>query len=295
MHGISHGYPHDLPRYKIDRILPFINALLGDHAVIVRIAALRALVTCVGQVTSVRGSDLNLFPAYIIPSLTALAGDNDVLVRLAYAENIAVLAETAQRVLETAQLALGRSSSADADDGAGGAVSVNETGGAVGGDTEGGAAEGGAPPSFDVEMNALRDLFQADVLRLLTDTASVVKQTILGSNISKLCIFFGPQRASDVLLSHMLTFFNDKRDWRLRVAFFDGIVPVATYCGRKSLELFILPIMEKCLADTEEFVVKHAIDSITAAVELRLLQRGLMLSLTRDIAPLLQHPSIWIR
>lgn len=50
-----------LDEYKIDRVLPFINALLGDHAPIVRVAALRALTTCTSSVSSVRGSDLNLF------------------------------------------------------------------------------------------------------------------------------------------------------------------------------------------------------------------------------------------
>ena len=88
----------------------------------------------------------------------------------------------------------------------------------------------------------------------------------------------------------MLTFFNDKRDWRLRAVFFDSIVGVATYCGSKSLERFILPLMEKCLADHEEFVVKQTIDAMTASVELRLFHRSLMLSLTKDIVPLLQHP-----
>jgi len=268
-----------LDEYKIDRILPFINALLGDHVTIVRVAAVRALVKCVGSVSSVRGSDLNLFPGYILPTLSSLATDPEVLVRVAYAENIALLAETAQRILETAQLALMRGPK-DAAEGA---------------DEDEAEDEDNAPLSFDLEMNVLRDAFEEDVKRLLTDHVSVVKQAILACNISKLCTFFGPRRASDVLLSHMLTFFNDKRDWRLRMAFFEGIVPVATYCGRKSLELFILPIMEKCLADVEEFVVKQAIDSITATVELRLLDRTLMLSLAKDIVPLLQHPSIWIR
>lgn len=228
--------------------------------------------TCVCSVSSVQGSNLNLFPNYILPILSTLTEDQEVLVRVAYAENIALLAETAQRMLETAQVALNRS--------------VDDT-------SENNAGDGQL--SFDLEMNMLRDSFQEHVKRLLTDYDSIVKQTILASNISKLCIFFGPQRASDVILSHMLTFFNDKRDWRLRVAFFNGIVPVATYCGRKSLELFILPIMEKCLADVEEFVVKQAIDSMTASVELRLLHRAPMMTLAKDIAPLLQHPAIWIR
>ena len=32
------------------------------------------------------------------------------------------------------------------------------------------------------------------------------------------------RKANDVLLSHMITFLNDKNDWHLRGAFFDSIV-----------------------------------------------------------------------
>jgi hypothetical protein len=40
-----------------------------------------------------------------------------------------------------------------------------------------------------------------------------------------------------------------KRDWRLRLGFFKTIAGVALYCGSKSLEKFILPLIEKCFLD----------------------------------------------
>ena len=51
----------------------------------------------------------------------------------------------------------------------------------------------------------------------------------LKNGITQLCVFFGRQKANDVLLSHMITFLNDKQDWQLRRAFFDSIVGVAAY------------------------------------------------------------------
>jgi len=267
-----------LDEHKIDRFLPYIIVLLGDHIPLVRVKAIRVMAAVLSEVINVQASDLNLFPEYIIPHLAHLKSDPEVVVRAAYAEQIALLAETAQRFLETAQLAIMNGKD-------------NETDGIAASDSDSDQSQF----SFDLELNTLRDIIQDEVVTIMTDPESVVKQTILSNNISKLCAFLGPQRASDVLLSHMLTFFNDKRDWRLRAVFFDSIVGVATYCGSRSMEFFILPLMEKYLADREEFVVKQALGAMAASVELKLFQRNVIIRLTMDIAPLLQHPSVWIR
>ena len=81
---------------------------------------------------------------------------------------------------------------------------------------------------------------------LLVDPSPVVKRAIL-HNISALCIFLGRQRTNDVLLSHMITYLND-RDWMLRYAFFDCVVDVAACAGGRSLEDFILPLMIQALS-----------------------------------------------
>ena len=87
---------------------------------------------------------------------------------------------------------------------------------------------------------------QEQVLALLVDPSSVVKRAIL-HDISSLCIFFGRQKTNDVLLSHMITYLND-RDWLLRYAFFDSVVDVATCIGGHSLEEYILPLMIQALS-----------------------------------------------
>lgn len=92
----------------------------------------------------------------------------------------------------------------------------------------------------------LRTLIQEQVVSLLFDPSSVVKRATL-LNITNLCVFFGRQITNDVLLSHMITYLND-RDWQLRWAFFNSIVGVATYLGKKSLEEYILPLMIQALS-----------------------------------------------
>lgn len=75
-----------------------------------------------------------------------------------------------------------------------------------------------------LELQALHEMVQQKVVTLLSDPENIVKQTLMENGITRLCVFFGRQKANDVLLSHMITFLNDKNDWHLRGAFFDSIV-----------------------------------------------------------------------
>ena len=95
-------------------------------------------------------------------------------------------------------------------------------------------------------MDDLQRHVQEQVLALLVDPSSIVKRAVL-HDIYSLCIFFGRQKTNDVLLSHMITYLND-RDWLLRYAFFDSIVSVAACIGGHSLEEYILPLMIQALS-----------------------------------------------
>lgn len=66
--------------------------------------------------------------------------------------------------------------------------------------------------SYDMELQALHEMIQQKVVTLLSDPVNIVKRTLLETGITRLCVFFGRQKASDVLLSHMITFLNDKVD-----------------------------------------------------------------------------------
>lgn len=102
--------------------------------------------------------------------------------------------------------------------------------------------------SYDANMQELQSHVQEHLSTLLIDTSSTVKRAVL-HDISSLCIFLGRQKTNDVLLSHMITYLND-RDWLLRYAFFESVVDVAACAGGRSLEEYILPLMVQALSGT---------------------------------------------
>eukprot|EP00124_Ichthyophonus_hoferi_P000161 Ihof_evm25s5 gene=Ihof_evmTU25s5 len=92
---------------KLDREVPYVVAMLRDSVQLVRACAVRTLARLMEIVTVVPLSEANIFPEYILPSLSHIAGENgdeEVMVRVAYAENMASLAETALRYLESTQV-----------------------------------------------------------------------------------------------------------------------------------------------------------------------------------------------
>jgi phosphoinositide-3-kinase regulatory subunit 4 len=95
-------------------------------------------------------------------------------------------------------------------------------------------------------LQDLQNAIQDHLVTLLVDPSSVVKRAVL-RDVSSLCIFLGRQRTNDILLSHMITYLND-RDWLLRYAFFNAIVDVAACAGGRSLEEYILPLMIQALS-----------------------------------------------
>lgn len=145
-------------------------------------------------------------------------------------------------------------------------------------------------------------------MSLLVDPSSAVKRAVL-HNVSFLCIFFGKPKTNDVLLSHMITYLND-RDWLLRYAFFESIVDVAACVGARSLEDYILPLMIQALSgtepltscavcsfslDVEETVVAKVLESLTSLCELGLFHKMRMWELMSASVGFLYHPNVWIR
>eukprot|EP00058_Branchiostoma_floridae_P000739 XP_002586227.1 hypothetical protein BRAFLDRAFT_132368 [Branchiostoma floridae] len=258
----------------LDRLIPYMLFMVNDPFPHVRAAALKTLTRCLSFVKTVPRSDANIFPEYILPNLSHLTQDEVVAVRVAYAENIAVLAETALRFLELVQLNQG--SDQDKDNDVVQDPSVQFQG------------------SYDTELQALHEMIQQKVVILLSDSENTVKQTLLENGITRLCVFFGRQKANDVLLSHMITFLNDKNDWHLRGAFFDCIVGVATYVGWQSSSI-LKPLLQQGLSDTEEFVICKTLNALTCLCELGLLQKPMVYDFASDVVPFLCHPNAWIR
>uniref|UniRef100_A0A8C5CZV5 non-specific serine/threonine protein kinase n=1 Tax=Gadus morhua TaxID=8049 RepID=A0A8C5CZV5_GADMO len=267
---------HLAPRLAVDvlldRIAPYLLHFCGDGVPRVRAQAVRTLAKVLALVKEVPRNDVNIYPEYILPGIAHLAQDEATVVRLAYAENIAHLAETALRFLELVQ--------------------ENQV------VPEGGLeeAEEALHPSdnYDSELQALHEMVQQKVVTLLSDPENIVKQSLMENGITRLCVFFGRQKANDVLLSHMITFLNDKNDWHLRGGFFDSIVGVAAYVGWQSSSI-LKPLLQQGLSDAEEFVIYKALNALTCMCQLGLLQKPHIYEFVSDIAPFLCHPNLWIR
>lgn len=251
---------HTTSEVLLDRILPYIMYLIRDPYPRVRVCAIYSLTKILSFLKSVPPSDSNVFPEYILPGLSQIPLDDEVFVRSSFAANIARLAEISLKLLEYCQ------------------VNQNET----------------YRSSYESELATLHQMMQQMVAGILTDSVNVVKQTLIENGITKLCVFFGKQKANDILLSHMITFLNDKEDKQLRGAFFDCIVGVAAYIGVHSSPI-LSPLLQQGLTDTEEFVVRKAINAITALTELSLLHKSALYQLLDECAPFLVHPNLWIR
>lgn len=235
--------------------------LTTDSSARVRVCALDTLTACLCMVQGLPRNDANIFPEYVLPSIAPLATDTAVVVRIAYARNVATLAKTAVRFLDQTQL--------------------------------------NSPPElpgmrYESELNALHEMLHQTVSHLLTDTQPIVKQTLMECGITKLCVFFGRQKANDLILSHMITFLNDKEDQSLRGSFFDCIVGVAAFVGWQCSDILI-PLLQQGLTDTEEFVVSKSIRATTALTELGLIQKTALAEFISDCACYLNHPNLWIR
>ncbi|OXU19045.1 hypothetical protein TSAR_000320 [Trichomalopsis sarcophagae] len=247
----------------LDRILPYIFHLVHDPAPRVRVSAIHTLTKCLYLVKTIPPSDVNIFPEYILPGLAHLTQDEAVIVRAAYAENIAHLAHIALRYLENSHLST---------------VESKET----------------QRPSYDSELQALHEMVQQSVSMLLTDQQNLVKQTLMENGINKLCVFFGKQKANDVLLSHVITFLNDKEDKQLRGSFFECIVDVAAYVGWHCSPI-LMPLLQQGLTDPEEFVTTKAISAMATLTELGLLHKSALYQLLSETVVFLVHPNLWIR
>ena len=112
--------------------------------------------------------------------------------------------------------------------------------------------------------------------------------------MASLSVFFGSQRASEVVLTHLNTYLNDK-DWILKCAFFDALVGIASYIGTSSLEKFILPIMVGSLTDPEGFIVDKVFRSLSRMANLGLIQKSTTWELVGMAVRFLVHPNNWIR
>lgn len=93
----------------------------------------------------------------------------------------------------------------------------------------------------------------------------------------------------------MITMLNEKTDWSVRAAFFDALCPVLSCIGWESVEI-VKPLLEQGLRDSEEFVIYRTLLSLAQMAGIGLLDKQqICYFLSAHVAPLLCHPSLWIR
>ncbi|KAL8861666.1 MAG: hypothetical protein Q9178_001867 [Gyalolechia marmorata] len=266
---------------KLDRVLPYVIALLNDKSELVKAAAVRTITQLLALISVVSPVNAQVFTEYIRPRLQQLielpASPTRPIVRTIYATCLDTLAHSSSRILDLVQ-----------------ALRTDGSIPTIDPETEDGVPPGGGHQShFDSDRRELVDYFENHTKSLLTDDNASVRRAFLDS-VSSLCVFLGSTRASDVVLSHLNTYLND-RDWILKCAFFQTVVGVAIFIGGTSLEEFILPVMAQALTDPEEFVVQQVLSSFASMAELGLFQRVQIWEMLDVIARFLMHPNIWIR
>jgi len=263
---------------KLDRILPYIVGLLSDPSDVVKTAAIYALTAIFEMVQTITPINAYVFPEYVFPKLRQFVvtpnNTPSVLVRSAYASCLASLALSSSRILDMIH--------AIRADGRLPALRAEEW-----------APETSYHGLYDVARAELVPHFEEATVALITDPEPSVRRALLGS-VSRLCIFFGSSKSSDVILTHLNTYLNDK-DWILRCSFFEALVGIATYVGTSSLEQFILPVMVGSLTDPEAFVVEKVWRSLARMADLGLFQKSVTWELIGMAARFLVHPSSWVR
>ena len=147
---------------------------------------------------------------------------------------------------------------------------------------------------YSLKLSLLQEAFGAMVSQMLVDPNNHVRRAVLNENISSLCEFFGAERTDEVLLSHIITFLNDKSDFRLRSAFFDNISSISTSLGPYYAPV-VKPLMQKGLADSEEIVIYKCLNAISSMTKSGILTKEVVYELFQEAVPFLSFPNKWIR
>ncbi|XP_065848432.1 serine/threonine-protein kinase VPS15 [Euphorbia lathyris] len=257
---------------RLQRVLPYVIAMLSDPAAIVRSAALETLCDILPLVRDFPPSDAKIFPEYILPMLSMLPDDPEESVRICYASNIAKLALTAYGFLIHS-------------------ISLPEAGVLEACETSG-------------RLQTAKNNSQLAHLR--KSIAEVVQELVMGpkqtpnirrallQDIGNLCYFFGQRQSNDFLLPILPAFLND-RDEQLRALFYGKIVYVCFFVGQRSVEEYLLPYIEQALSDQTEAAIVNALDCLAILCKRGFLRKRVLLEMIEHAFPLVCYPSQWVR
>lgn len=267
---------------RLQRILPYVIAVLSDPAAIVRCAALETLCDILPLVRDFPPSDAKIFPEYILPMLSTLPDDSEESVRICYASNISKLALTAYGFLIHS-------------------ISLTEAG-----VLNENLSRKSSMPATDTSGAPQRLNNDAQLAQLRKSIAEVIQELVMGSkqtpnirrallqDIGNLCWFFGQKQSNDFLLPILPAFLND-RDEQLRTVFYGQIIYVCVFVGQRSVEEYLLPYIEQALNDNTESVIVNALDCLAILCRSGFLRKRILLEMIERAFPLLCYPSKWVR
>ncbi|CAF3347839.1 unnamed protein product [Rotaria sp. Silwood1] len=253
----------------LDRILPYVNAMLHDDYHRVRADAIRTLVFAISSVKNINQENADLFSEYLFPTLSTSYIQDDCYVRSNLAKYLSVLAEHSLRFLEKTYLIEERNHTVNTDH----------------------------FKLYEEELKSVQTWMQGKFGDLIhgenDDQNGQLAEAVCRSDLIRLCTFFGKRKTIEVICGHLTTLLSQP-NWRLRATLFDSLITVASYIGLES-ELFILPLLNQGLVDEEEFVVYRVLKALACFVRLSLLKRKTIYEFLRQVAPLVCHPNLWLR
>ena len=247
--------PSVTSKVVIDRVLPHLLAMAKDSCPRVRAESINVLTATMAFVQEVPASDANVFTDYILPVLNKIASGHGSSVDKSVLVKLSIGSNLAP-LSDVASRILSQHKSI-----------ISES-----------------------EEKLLKESFAVTVSSLLTDRSNSVKRQFLQSNVSKLAVFLGKGKANDVILSHIITFLNDKSDGELRAAFFDHIVSIVGVLGETTSSI-LKPLLSQGLVDTSESVIVKAMNAISCLSQLSILEKSTMFDLVSETIPFLFHPS----
>ncbi|KAA3679154.1 phosphoinositide-3-kinase, regulatory subunit 4 [Paragonimus westermani] len=138
-------------------------------------------------------------------------------------------------------------------------------------------------------------LLRSHIQDRFSDLDRQVRHALMTTDgLAKLAAFFGRSHTSGTLLSHMITFLNDKDDHGLRTSFYRRIVPLITLIGAQSVSV-VRPLLEQGLVDPNETVLEVCLRAITQLLNRRLLSAPVAVAFLTRCLSLTAHPTRRLR
>lgn len=256
---------------KIDRVVPYLVSMFEDRNPNIQALALQSLSQVLRIIKELNPLNENVFVDYLLPRIKRLLVSNrqDPFVRITFANCLSDFITSATRFQE---MSFSFHSNHSVD-------SVIE----------------------DLENLEVVNKYNKKLLHqieeltvtLLIDNNSRVKIALL-NNILPLCKFFGRERTNDIILSHLITYLND-RDPALRINLIQAISGIAVLLGPIAIEQYILPLLIQTITDSEELVVVSVIQSLKDLCKTGLIHKKFFYDIASTVSTLLLHPNNWIR